>query len=60
MIIYHIFTNNFDEYCDDKKEAIKIFNQFKEECGCARLYEMNSDNEDDNGDCIRSFGEYPL
>jgi len=65
MLTYHIFTNNFDEWCDDKKEAIKIFKGFVEESGCARLYELDTDTEDEDGvyadgDCIKSFGEYPL
>jgi len=65
MKTYHIFTNNQDEWLDDKKEAIKLFNKFKKEFGCARLYEIDTETEDEDGvyadgDCIKSYGEYPL
>lgn len=65
MKSYHIFTNNFDEWTDNKKEALAIFKDFVKECGTARLYEFDTASEDEDGvyqdgDCIKSFGEYPL
>jgi len=66
---YHIFTHNNDEWLDSKKEAVKLFNYWKKEYGCARLYEeiRNGSREggmDDGGlieeNCIKSFGEWPM
>lgn len=66
---YHIFTNNQDEYMDNKKDALELFNFWKKEYGCARLYEEKrlgslEGGSDDGGlieeNCIKSFGEYPL
>lgn len=57
-MVYHIFTNNTDEYLTDKKEAVKLFQEWAKEYGCARLYESKTIDED--GDCIMSEGEYPL
>ena len=56
-MIYHIFTNNTDEYTTDKKEAYTIYNSFVAEYDCARLYEL--EQEGDNGDCIESHGHWP-
>jgi len=62
--IYHIFTDNRDEYTDDYAEAEKIFKQFKE-YGCARLYEEIWNEEEDRDEpieenCLKSYGSYPL
>ena len=56
-MLYHMFTNDADEYTTNLLEANKIFNEFVEEWGCARLYEKQ--NENDEGDCISSHGVYP-
>ena len=69
--IYHIFTNNQDEWLTDEKEAIKLFNRWKKEIGTARLYvEIWEANEEEtkvnkncnapiDENCIKTFGKYP-
>lgn len=60
---YHIFTNNNDEWLENKKEAIQLFNDWKKENGCARLYEEireKNSGEMIDENCIKSFGEYPF
>lgn len=56
-MIYHVFTNNHDEYFTDKRLAFECFELFVLEYGNARLYEQT--NEEDDGDCIKSHGNYP-
>lgn len=61
--VYHIFTNNRDEYETDYNAAIEVFNEFVKEFGCARLYLENWANGYDepiSEDCLMSKGEYPL
>ena len=63
--IYHIFTNNHDDWTSDYKEALSIYNDFKKEFGCARLYEElwanpKTDDEFIEENCLKSTGEYPL
>jgi len=62
--IYHIFTDNRDEWEDDLKVAKRIFKDFVKEYGCARLYEEVWDTAEEYDDpieesCIKSYGEYP-
>lgn len=62
--MYHVFTNNCDEWVETKKEAIRIFKQFVTDERCARLYveeyEKVEDDEPIREDCLKSFGAYPL
>jgi len=65
ITIYHVFTNNQDEFLEDFNQARKLFNQWKKDNGTARLYEefwedTELDDEPIKEECIRSFGEYPL
>lgn len=64
-ILYHIFTNNNDDWTNNLKEALAIFEEFKKEYGCARLYEekwenTRVDDEPVEENCIKSYGEWPL
>ena len=64
--IYHVFSNNVDEYFTNLKEASKIFIQFKKEYGCSRLYKQNlitgedGLEEIDDENCLKSYGEWPM
>ena len=62
--IYHIFTNNRDEWLEDYEEAKKLFKEWSKEFGCARLYEESWNNpkiDDEAKDetCLKSFGAWP-
>jgi len=57
-MIYHIFTHNHDEYTDEKDYAYATYREFVAENKCARLYKLK-DIDDEQGDCIESFGQYP-
>ena len=60
-ITYHVFSNNCDEWFDDRKEAEKLFKEWADEMGCARLYREAYDDKDEPRltDCLMSVGEYP-
>lgn len=60
-IIYHVFTHNNDEYVSNYDEAIILFNDFINDYGCARIYKLEHDENDDliSQDCVDSFGVYP-
>lgn len=62
-INYHIFTNNLDEWTNDLDEANALFDEWAKEYGCCRLYaievKLPETDEENDGDCIRSVGEYP-
>jgi len=65
MLTYNIVTNNNDEWLDDKKEAIELFDKWAKENGSARLYEFDTDTEDEDGvyadgKCLKSFEGEPL
>lgn len=64
-IIYHIFTNNRDEWLSNYDRAVELFNDWSKEFGCARLYEEKWNNPKTNDqaqeeDCIKSYGYYPF
>lgn len=59
--IYHIFTDNFDDYLV-KNEAIKMFNELVIDQQNARLYSTVWNRYDgiyDDKDCIKTFGSFP-
>lgn len=63
--IFHVFTNGHDEYFTNtdggEKSAEECFNIFVKQYGCARLYfRAKGQNEENDGDCIKSEGDYPL
>lgn len=60
--VFHIFTNNSDEWMTKKQGALKIYNQWKKDQGTARLYSTYWDKilgiwEDK--DCLKSYGCFP-
>ena len=62
--IFHVFTTGHDEYFTPaeggEEAANRCFSEFKKQYGCARLYyRAKGANEEDDGDCIKSFGPYP-
>lgn len=61
-IIYHVFTNNQDEWVDTLKEAREIYRAWSKEYGCARVYkeEIKDDGQVVEQSCLLSQGEYPL
>jgi hypothetical protein len=62
QIIYHVFTNNTDEYVDTLEEAQKLYEDFITEYGTARVYEEVREVEGDvlSENCILTYGEWPL
>ncbi len=59
--IYHIFTDNRDEYRENLEEAKQLFYKYIDEHGKARLY---IDIENQNGetleeDCLEAYGDFP-
>lgn len=57
---YHVFTNGWDDYFYNYKEANKAFKVMAKEYGCARMYlKRKGTDEDCDGDCIRSEGAFP-
>ena len=60
MTIYHIFTNEKDEYVKSYKLARDIYNDFISDYGNARLYkETHEGDELINENCLLSHGSYP-
>ena len=60
--MYHIFSNNHDEWLDKEKDAIQLFNEWKKEYNTARLYTTIYNPVDeiwDDVDCIKSYGYFP-
>ena len=61
--LFHVFTNNFDEWVLTKKEALKLAKELYKEHGTVRIYHKTEWNEKngifEDGDCIYSRGEYP-
>lgn len=63
-IIYHIFTNNRDEWLDDYNEAHSLFKEWVKEYSCARLFEEKWENPEVDAEeieetCLESFGPFP-
>jgi hypothetical protein len=60
---YHVFTNNYDDYTADIKEALKMARRLYKEYGCVRVYEDTTWNADhgifEDGECIYSKGGFP-
>ena len=59
-ILYHVFTDNRDEYVENLARAKRLFNEFKE-YGSARLYEQVWTEDEDcepEEDCLLSFGPF--
>jgi hypothetical protein len=57
-MIYHVFTHNHDDYTKNLQEAHDIYRKFIRDYGCARIYMKV--NEDDEGDCLEAYGEWPM
>lgn len=64
--LYHIFTDENDEYTSDFKEAMSIARQWYREYGTIRVYLLKEYDEvegiwvEESGDCILSKGSFPL
>ena len=65
MTIYHVFSDNRDEWYDDLNKAEKLYKEWLEEYGCARLYIDTYATKDDyeDGDPEENYfkgeGNYP-
>lgn len=61
--LFHVFTNNHDEWLETKTKAIKLARTMYKEQGSARVYHETEWNEQDgifeDGNCIYSRGYYP-
>lgn len=61
--IYHVFTNNNDDWTKNYKQAVAIYKGFIKNYGCARLYleEWNHKDDDEpiSESCLLSYGGYP-
>jgi len=62
--MYHIFSDNIDEWTPNLKEAKRIYNKWKKEYTNVRLYkETNWDKEEGlfiDEDCLLSNGSFPF
>ena len=63
-ILYHVFSNDIDEYLIDLKKAIHLAKKLRRKFGCVRIYKQTIWNETEgifeDGDCILSYGGFPL
>ena len=60
--IYHVFSNNLDEWYESISDAWRTYRIWAKENGTARLYE--EDRQAPNGEvleenCLASYGQYP-
>lgn len=66
--VYHVFSNESDEWLTDYSEAKALFTEWGEQFGCARLYrEVWPANAGELGldtpiseECLEATGEYPF
>lgn len=65
--VFHVFSNNMDDYTTDYKEALAMFDEIVKENGNARLYletyndkEADEEGQPSDEDCLKSHGEWPL
>ena len=62
--LFHVFTNDFDDWVNTKTEALKIARELYKDHGTARVYHETTWNEIngifEDGDCIYSRGYYPF
>jgi hypothetical protein len=63
-VMYHIFTDNRDEYIEDKDKALELAKEWWKDYGCVRVYEQTEWDEEDgifaDGDCIYRKGAFPI
>jgi len=63
-VMYHVFSNEVDEYTSSIEKALSIAMEWFEHYGCVRIYKDTDWNERDgifeDGDCIFALGDYPL
>lgn len=61
--LYHVFTDNHDDWVENKSEAYKLAKEILKENDCVRIYkETNWDYEEGlftDEDCIYSVGSFP-
>jgi len=61
--MYHVFSNDVDEWLTDLKKAVSIARQWARNYGCVRIYkETNWDKEEGlflDEDCILKHGYFP-
>lgn len=60
--MYHVFTDNWDEYTEDRAEAYRIYESLCKDNDNVRLYSVQEDNEDGNfynEQGIEFKGEFP-
>ena len=62
LVMYHIFSDGYDEYTQEKAVAKSIGRHMEKEGTNVRVYEYEEDSHGNRIDeeCIRSFGHYPL
>ena len=61
--MYHIFSDNRDEWIRDRTEADELYDYWLSEYGSTRLYSCEyNEAEDiyDDIDCLRSNGDFPV
>lgn len=59
--LYHVFTDNADEWYEDEREAITAYDRLITANNNARLYVDIQDEADETikEDCLMSFSDYP-
>ena len=60
-MLYHCFTDGVDAYTEDLSIAVKcIRDWFREGFRSLRIYKLsNVEDEQDDGECILSYGNFP-
>lgn len=60
--IYHVFTDNWDDFTEDKQEAYRIYDSLCQDNENVRLYSEKEDDQDGNfydEQLIESKGQFP-
>jgi len=61
--MYHIFSDNYDEWLIDLKKAVSIARKLARKYGCVRIYKETDWDEEvglfTNEDCILKHGSFP-
>ena len=60
---YHIFSDNMDDYRDDYKSALMVYNELCKDYNNVRLYEQFWDDESEEmieENCLKAKGGFPM
>ncbi len=61
--MFHVFSDEIDEWTDSLKEAVRIARIWAKENGCVRIYQETNWSAEEgiflDEDCILSHGAFP-